>query len=155
MANSVGLGKWYYDKVTRKRRYLSISGKNLVGTEAIEQSKHDRISKMHPSNSARFELHYLTSTQAPNSLEDIFNHAGPGLGDTYNNKSDIVNTFSIDPLDLASWGIPIRVVKSYNNIGINKMFPWQIDCLGVDDGKVLRGGIEDVYLPVHLLPRIV
>jgi hypothetical protein len=32
-----GLGTWVFDKKTRKRRYVSLTGKNFTGAPAIEQ----------------------------------------------------------------------------------------------------------------------
>jgi hypothetical protein len=128
-----GLGTWFFDKRTRKRRYVSLIGKNFVGPAAIEQAKQDKISELHPANSARAELRYLMTTMAPNSLDDLLS-AGPG---SQNSSSTLFNN---DPLALSQWGIPLRVVDKYFSMGVTKLFPWQIECLGVDDGNVLRGG---------------
>ena len=128
-----GLGTWFFDKKTRKRRYVSLIGKNFTGSAAVEQARKDKISELHPANSARAELKYLMTTMAPNSLEDLFN----GLSHA---SSEFPPLFKNDPLSLAQWGIPLRVVNKYKSIGVSKMFPWQIECLGVDDGRVLSGG---------------
>ena len=128
-----GLGTWFFDKRTRKRRYVSLIGKNFVGPAAIEQAKQDKISELHPANSARAELRYLMTTMAPNSLDDLLS-AGPG---SQNSSSTLFNN---DPLALSQWGIPLRVVNKYISMGVKKLFPWQIECLGIDDGNVLRGG---------------
>jgi hypothetical protein len=132
-AENRGLGTWFFDKRTRKRRYVSLIGKNFVGPAAIEQAKQDKISELHPANSARAELRYLMTTMAPNSLDDLLS-AGPG---SQNSSSTLFNN---DPLALAQWGIPLRVVNKYFSMGVTRLFPWQIECLGVDDGNVLRGG---------------
>ena len=128
-----GLGTWFFDKKTRKRRYVSLIGKTFIGSAAVEQARKDKISELHPANSARAELKYLMTTMAPNSLDDLFY----GLSHASN---DFPPLFKNDPLSLAQWGIPLRVVNKYASIGVSKMFPWQIECLGVDDGRVLRGG---------------
>ena len=128
-----GLGTWFFDKKTRKRRYVSLIGKNFTGPAAVEQARKDKISELHPANSARAELRYLMTTMAPNSLDDLFS----GLSYTRNESSPL---FKNDPLSLSQWGIPLRVVNKYSSTGVSKMFPWQIECLGVDDGKALRGG---------------
>lgn len=41
-------------------------------------------------------------------------------------------------LQLRSWGLPDSVLKQYERNGVQSMFPWQAECLGV--GKVLEGG---------------
>ena len=128
-----GLGTWFFDKKTRKRRYVSLLGKNFSGSTAVEQARQDKISELHPANSARAELRYLMTTMAPNRLDDLFNSVPSSLNES-------LPLFENDPLALAQWGVPLRVVNRYSALGINRMFPWQIECLGVDDGKVLRGG---------------
>ena len=130
---SRGLGAWFFDRKTRKRRYVSLIGKNFVGPAAVEQAKQDKISELHPANSARAELKYLMSTMAPNSLDDLFN-MGPG------SQKGTSSLFVTDPSALTQWGVPMRVVNRYSSMGVNALFPWQIECLGVDDGNILRGG---------------
>lgn len=127
-----GLGTWIFDRKTRKRRYVSLTGKNFFGHEAVSQSKKDKISELHPANSARAELKYLMTTMAPQHLDDLFT-SGPGSGS--------FPLIANDPLDIGKWGVPLRVVNKYASLGVSKMFPWQIECLGVDDGKALKGGI--------------
>jgi hypothetical protein len=73
-----GLGTWLFDRKTRKRRYVSLTGKNFSGQEAVSQSKKDKISELHPANSARAELKYLMTTMAPQNLDDLFT-SGPGM----------------------------------------------------------------------------
>ena len=144
-----GLGTWFFDKKTRKRRYVSLLGKNFSGSTAVEQARQDKISELHPANSARAELRYLMTTMAPNRLDDLFNSVPSSLNES-------LPLFENDPLALAQWGVPLRVVNRYSALGINRMFPWQIECLGVDDGKVLRGGktlffaISSNYFLFHL-----
>lgn len=132
---SRGLGTWLFDKKTRKRRYVSLTGKNFVGPAAVDQAKKDKISELHPANSARAELRYLIATIAPNCLDDFFS---TGMG----SNGVTSPLFQSDPSALLKWGIPLRVVKRYASLGITKLFQWQIDCLGVDDGNVLRGGTQ-------------
>ena len=129
-----GLGRWCFDRKTRKRLYISLTGKTLDGALALQQSRVDRSSKLHPANSARSELQYLMTFTAPNTLDSLFISNGPGIADI---SSQFVQN---DPLDLVTWGVPVRVVNKYASVGIYKMFPWQIECLGIDEGKVLRGG---------------
>jgi hypothetical protein len=129
-----GLGTWLFDKKTRKRRYVSLTGKKFFGQAAVDQAKKDKISELHPAHSARAELRYLTATMAPNCLDDFFSSDVGG-------NSITPPLFISDPSALLQWGIPVRVVRKYSTLGISKLFQWQIDCLGVDDGNVLRGGM--------------
>lgn len=129
-----GLGTWLFDKKTRKRRYVSLTGKKFVGQAAVDQAKKDKISELHPAHSARAELRYLTVTMAPNCLDDFFSADIGG-------NSITPPLFKSDPSALLQWGIPVQVVRKYASLGIRKLFQWQIDCLGVDDGNVLRGGM--------------
>ena len=129
-----GLGTWLFDKKTRKRRYVSLTGKKFVGQAAVDQAKKDKISELHPAHSARAELRYLTATMAPNCLDDFFSADIGG-------NSISPPLFKSDPSALLQWGIPVRVVRKYASLGISELFQWQIDCLGVDDGNVLRGGM--------------
>ena len=129
-----GLGTWLFDKKTRKRRYVSLTGKKFVGQAAVDQARKDKISELHPAHSARAELRYLTATIAPNCLDDFFSADVGG-------HSITPPLFKADPSALLQWGIPVRVVRRYASLGISKLFQWQIDCLGVDDGNVLRGGM--------------
>ena len=43
-------------------------------------------------------------------------------------------------LQISGWGLPDCVVDSYHEKGIRSMFPWQAECLTVDNGAVLGGG---------------
>jgi hypothetical protein len=128
-----GLGRWVFDKKTRKRKYISLTGKTLSGASAVEQSKRDKISDLHPANTARAELRYLMNSVAPRCLDDFFaciNSDSLGL-------EPII---APDPLDISQWGVPLKVVDRYNAMGVSRLFTWQVDCLGIDNGKVLQGG---------------
>ena len=49
---------------------------------------------------------------------------------------------SFSPLDLtllSSWGFPSSVVKKYQQKGVISLFPWQIECLLIDDAAPLNG----------------
>ena len=136
-----GLGKWYLDKRTRKRTYVSLTGKTMTGAPAVTQSRIDRNSQHHPNNSARAELRYLMRPggQAPQSLEDVLG-AGAAVGGAGGGNDTSCSFVQSDPHDLTTWGVPVRVANRYAQQGIKHMFPWQIECLGTDGGRVLRGG---------------
>ncbi|XP_075722043.1 DNA polymerase theta-like [Rhipicephalus microplus] len=50
---------------------------------------------------------------------------------------------SEDSLDLGQWGLPAEVVAGYARRGVQRMFPWQLECLGT--GKVISGAGNLVY----------
>ncbi|KAL1475138.1 hypothetical protein MTO96_037503, partial [Rhipicephalus appendiculatus] len=50
---------------------------------------------------------------------------------------------SEDSLDLSQWGLPAEVVAGYARRGVQRMFPWQLECLRT--GNVLAGAGNLVY----------
>lgn len=40
---------------------------------------------------------------------------------------------------LSSWGFPQSVVRKYNSKGVVSLFPWQIECLLIDNAAPLEG----------------
>lgn len=48
-----------------------------------------------------------------------------------------------DPLHLGHWGLPAEVVAGYARRGVQRMFPWQLECLRT--GNVLAGAGNLVY----------
>ena len=49
-----------------------------------------------------------------------------------------------EKLELSAWGLPDTVLRKYKKHGIEKMFPWQLQCLMT--GKALDGG--NIYFQV-------
>ena len=37
----------------------------------------------------------------------------------------------MDKYDLSNWNLPDIVVQNYKNIGLCRMFPWQVECLNL------------------------
>ena len=70
------------------------------------------------------------------------------LHEKVDNKLSTGNTKNSPPLEdilsLSNWGLPECVLRNYKKNGIEKMFPWQQECLFT--GKVLEGGIEFLNL---------
>ena len=89
---------------TRKRFYISATGKAYCGSEA---SRHFLIENDCVQASSRNELLYLMK---------VF--------DTRLRSNELQNL-----QELASWGIPNNVVAKYKQRGVDKLFPWQVDTL--------------------------
>ncbi len=95
-----GLRKWTFDVKTRKRYYISATGKAYSGSEA---SKHFVMESGEMQAGSRNELLYLMK---------VF--------DTRLRTNDLRNLDA-----LSSWGIPDSVVAKYKQRGVEKLFPWQ------------------------------
>ena len=77
------------------------------------------------------------------SARDLINQTTSKVKD--DEKSEIEDTSprttpSASQLLISEWGLPSSVQESYKEKGITSMFPWQVECLMVNDGKVLEGG---------------
>lgn len=121
-------GVWKYCLKSRKKYYVSLNGKKLLAGEAFRQCKIDDSIKEMQFNSARLEFcnvirHYSASY--------IFNNYKKGINEG-GQSPHVLSTFS-------EWGIPGDVVDNYHSIGMTNLFPWQIDCLTVDNGAALNG----------------
>jgi superfamily II RNA helicase len=120
-----GIAKWYFNKKKRKRQYISLTGKKLEGYEATVQYRLDKMSSKHPSRSSRIELKHLIETINIHHLLDAFNNDD-------HTKYDYLT-------QLSAWGLPPRTIAKYAYRKILRLFPWQVDCLCIDNGSVLYG----------------
>lgn len=105
-----GLSIWIFDSRSKKRFYISRTGKVYSGADA---SKMYRIEKggMLDSTTARSELHYLMNLVIPR-LRDSADANGVDWG------------------RLRSWGIPTLLEENYKEqAGVQGLFDWQIDIL--------------------------
>ena len=117
------LGTWFFDKKSRKRRYISLTGEDFIGGQAVDMARRDKMCSAHPSRSAKAELTYLMK-RFTSFFETI-------------PSSEILPSLS----SLASWGIPNKTVSRYStDAKLTTLFDWQIQCLTIDNGKPLRGG---------------
>ena len=116
-----GFGRWTVDKRTRKRVYVSLSGRRLMNREAMAEFRRDQLALSSPSQSARRELEQLTAQfdQLTRSGIQLDRHSATSL---------------------LFWGIPGVTVARYAKAGVKTLFEWQVDCLLSDEGRVLRGG---------------
>jgi len=115
-AAASGLGTWIIDFKSKKRKYVDLTGRELLGMDAYRQAKLDKESEG-SLHHARKELRRLMEAVDTNPLD-----SDPALQ------------------LLSTWGLPPTVIAKYANRGVTTLFQWQVDCLLVNDGKVLRGG---------------
>ena len=114
-------GRWTVDKRARKRVYIALSGKRLTGREAMLEFRRDGQVLSSSSRSARQDLAQLIGQfDALMQSNTPFDRASAA--------------------SMSFWGIPLVTVERYERAGVKTLFDWQVDCLLVDDGKVLRGG---------------
>jgi superfamily II RNA helicase len=137
--NSKGVAAWFYNKKTKKRCYVSLTGQVLYGFDAFAQCRLDKENAQHPSKSARAELRYLMS----NISIPYINVKDTSLDNKAMSEEGVVSAdmTSISPtmLMLSSWGIPQTIISAYRKRGIEKLFPWQVECLMIDNAAPLRG----------------
>ena len=128
------LGRWYFDRKNKKKKYIALNGDVTYGNQAAIQA---RLDKQHETRqllkATRLELEYMMQNSIIYSSEFI---GLPSAEQTSRESSPI----NYDKSKLESWGIPIRTVQRYENSGINKLFSWQTDCLCSQAGHALKGG---------------
>lgn len=127
-----GLGTWKFDRIKRKKYYISLSGQRLDGSAAVKRCRDDQIYKKNPNISARPELVHLMSI-VPNTISEVPNDR--------------------DPLKLGTWGLPVALVEKYRSAGVERLFPWQLDCLLTENGNCWRrrpeGGSDGTEQPLQ------
>ncbi|RYG69641.1 hypothetical protein EON64_02190 [archaeon] len=122
------MGTWFFDKRTRKRKYVALSGKVYTGQEALKISRHDKYSPTHPAQFLRSQLIDLARAYTSDHL--LF----------------MSSTYGAESLScLAAWGLPNGVVQEYARHHVTTLFPWQIDCLLAEQGVVFDGTLNLVF----------
>lgn len=130
--NAKSLGTWYFDKRHRKRTYVALTGKIYTGAEAMKIARSDQYSEKNPANSIRFELKYNISILTSGRIYEMKLLPPP------------IN--SIHPLMvLSNWGIPTTILHKYNRNKVTSLFPWQVDCLTVNNCVCLTGKKHLIY----------
>ena len=134
-SSSSCLGKWFFDRKTQKKKYLSLSGQVLQGSDASIRAKLDKIGEVrHSQQQTRRELEEFMKASLVSLPEFLFTH-----NDTSHDAATTDSIIKYDKLKLDTWGIPIRTVQRYESRGLRHLFQWQVDCLCVDEGAALRG----------------
>lgn len=89
----------------------------------------------------------FTGTAKRRSTEDEnqFSSGSSSVNSTKisSNGTQLSSSF-YEELELSAWGLPDTVLRKYKKHGIEKMFPWQLQCLMT--GKALGGG--NIYFQV-------
>lgn len=104
-----GLQVWTFDGRSRRRYYISRTGKSFSGADASKMYRLERSEVL--GSTARSELQYL------------MNMVGSRLRDDENGGG------TFDWKQLRSWGIPSSVAESYKSAGVEGLFDWQVDIL--------------------------
>lgn len=128
----IHLGSWYYDKQSRKRKYLSLLGKVYSGREAMMKAQSDQMSEVHPARILRHQLqHQCCLLQTIDDLLDLY-HTVPwreGNGSKISVEDGCQQAWEHDLLKLSTWGLPPKLLQRYQQHHITQLFPWQVDCL--------------------------
>jgi superfamily II helicase len=113
-------GRWSFDKRSRKRVYVSLTGKKLTGPKALLEYKKDRR-KLADSQTSRKKLVQLTAAF-----------------DKLLQSGELSSALELGLL--SGWGLPSKTLRRYASKGVTSLFEWQAECLLVDGAKALRGG---------------
>lgn len=144
-AIETSLGRWCFDKKSKRKSYTSLNGKVLYGKDATFQSHLDKDSQRnHIRLSLRRELEYMMCNWTIPIVKSYnVNTANSNMSNSSTSIDNQAITYDLSQLE--SWGVPLKVVKRYDNKGVLKLFQWQIDCLSINNGKVLLNGENLVY----------
>lgn len=125
------LGTWMFDKKSRQRKYIALTGKVYTGADAMKVARADQASDRHPARSVRNELKLKMGLVTPEAVDAL---------------CSITMDLDHHLLEkLSNWGVPDLVVSRYARNKVTKLFLWQIECLTVDCNKVLTGKQHLIY----------
>ena len=166
-----GLGRWFFDKRHRKRRYIALTGKIYSGAIATQKARIDKQCVRNPHQTARFELQYLMSVTTPAVLigklgavenvgdvdqtaRSVSDNAAIALRGEVATQPRLVPALELEQAvlekgaglrSLSAWGLPRAVVERYERAKVRELFDWQVDCLTAGGGSVLAGDKNLVY----------
>lgn len=147
----LSLGTWYYDKRSRKKKYMSLSGKVYSGSEGVKRSRYEKYSSAHPSQLMRSEFLYcMQSISIPIFIEQYLIYKQlqqQQQSQQFPSSSSTVSSTLVSPLlQLQAFGLPTKLLQKYlKHARIKSLFPWQLDCLCIESGAVLAGKRNLVY----------
>ena len=131
LSDNTSLGRWFFDKKSKRKAYTSLNGRLLYGKQATLQFHIDKDEKLKDGRLVlRRELEYLMCQWVSPSIIEAF---------------DMNSCISYDLSQLECWGIPLKIVKKYENKGFKQLFQWQIDCLNTNNGSVLTNNDHLVF----------
>ena len=125
------LGRWFYEKKTKKKRYVSLSGETFHGKQATIKFIMDKQFEV-------IQRRHLTRRELTNMMKQ--NNYLSYINNDHNTVNDTESILNPDYYKLDTWGIPFITVQKYEKKGFNQLFQWQIDCLTCHDGHALKGG---------------
>lgn len=145
--SSKGVGTWRVDLRTKKRKYIDLTGREFTGPEAFLQQRKDKESEACPTRTSRNELRACMLGAVLPSLSWLPSSVSSSTSSAA--QTDRTPPTAVPPdhpsLDLASWGVPSRILKRYMEEKVERLFPWQAECLGVDQGAVWSGARNLIY----------
>jgi len=133
--------------------YLALNGDRLRGREAVERSKEDLL-KMRGGltfNAQRAAIQKSLVTSSGSSSGSVERRSLQGAkeggkeGGKEEEEEEEEEEEAKAHLSYPAWGLPEVLVRSYEEMGVHKLFPWQVECLEAGQGRVLREGRNLVY----------
>lgn len=128
--------------------YLALNGERLQGPAAMERHRQDKakIQQGLTFTAQRSALRAALLARQPTAVGeggvDGSSHGGVPMppGGASTEETDAKHLLSYP-----GWGIPEVIVRSYEELGVRRLFPWQVACLEAGQGRVLREGRNLVY----------
>ena len=117
-----------------------MNGDQLKGGEAVERSKQDqqKIKMGLTFNAQRAAIQASLPTSSSSSISSVA--PAPQGGGKEEGVESEGEEEAKTRLSHPGWGLPEVIVRSYEEMGVKKLFPWQVECLEAGQGRVLREG---------------
>ena len=145
------LGTWIFDKKRKKKIYTTLLGAHMEGHEAINAARRDKQILKQPFLSSRLELESLTNKSAATTrllsraTHPSFTHQSHKTRKQQQIIPSVVEAMTSGLSSLGDWGIPEPVLSRYRQQNVHCLFPWQVECLSIDDGSVFLYGTNLIY----------
>ncbi|XP_043272294.1 DNA polymerase theta [Venturia canescens] len=92
----------------------------------------------------------ISELDSNSSMEMVFNAESPDYKRKKSSNQSLTSAIetsscmlSLDRCELASWGLPLTILRKYESHGITSMFPWQVECLS--NAKLIERNRNLVY----------